>query len=111
MQKNSELAFANWFSKAKANAKIETYGRFDPVNASKAWCCRASCGGGIAQPLDPEIEQDAKAKALEYYEKKTQKKGAGTKVTNFGCHIQVDIIEDGRVILSLTYNGKEVQEI
>jgi hypothetical protein len=48
---------------------------------------------------------------LEYYERKTQKKGAEAKVTDFGCHIQVDIIEGGKVILSLTYNGREVQEI
>ena len=51
--------------------------------------------GGTAQPLEPDIEQDARAKALEYYEKKTQKKGAEVKVTNFGCHIQIDIIENG----------------
>ena len=61
--------------------------------------------------LDPKIEKDAKAKGLEYYEKKTQKKGADARVTNFGCHIQVDIIEDGKVILSLTYRQGEVQEI
>ena len=65
---------------------------------------RSGCGGGgRAQPLDPKIEKEAKAKALEYYEKKTQKKGASAKVTNFGCHIQVDIIEDGKVVVSLTY--------
>ena len=73
---------------------------------------RGGCGGGgRAQPLDPKIEQEAKAKGLEYYEKKTQKKGASAKVTNFGCHIQVDIIEDGKVVVSLTYKQGEVQEI
>jgi hypothetical protein len=69
------------------------------------------CGGGRAQPLDPKIEADAKAKGLEYYEKKTPKKGASARVTNFGCHIQVDIIEDEKVVVSLTYRQGEVQEI
>ena len=83
----------------------------EPVTTAKASCCRSGCGGGRAQLLDPKIEKEAKAKGLEYYEKKTQKKGATAKVTNFGCHIQVDIIEDGKVVASLTYNNGEVQEI
>jgi hypothetical protein len=83
----------------------------EPVYTAKASCCKSGCGGGRAQPLDPKMEQEAKAKALEYYERKTQKKGAEAKVTNFGCHIQVDIIEGGKVIVSLTYRQGEVQEI
>jgi len=110
-QQNREVIFVQWFTKAKAKAKIETYEKLEPVVTAKASCCTSGCGGGRAQPLDPKIEADAKAKGLEYYEKKTQKKGASARVTNFGCHIQVDVVEDGKVVVSLTYNGKEVQEI
>jgi hypothetical protein len=110
-QKNGELVFAEWFTKAKAKAKIETYEKLELVPTAKASCCKNGCGGGRAQPLDPKIEKEAKAKALEYYEKKTQKKGASARVTDFGCHIQVDILEDGKVVLSLTYRQGEVQEI
>jgi len=111
-QQNSEALFGEWLTKAKTKAKIETYEKLEPVLAAKASCCRSGCGGGSrVQPLDPKIEADAKAKGLEYYEKKTQKKGASARVTNFGCHIQVDIIEDGRVVVSLTYRQGEVQEI
>jgi hypothetical protein len=110
-RQNGQLLFAQWFTKTKAKAQIETYEKLEPFYAAKASCCRSGCGGGRAQPLDPKIEQEAKAKGLEYYEKKTQKKGADAKVTNFGCHIQLDIIEDGKVALSLTYRDGEVQEI
>ena len=111
-QQNGELVFAQWFTKAKAKAQIETYEKFEPVLTTNASCCKSGCGsGGRVQPLDPKTEQEAKAKALEYYEKKTQKKGASARVTNFGCHIQVDIIEDGKVVVSLTYKQGEVQEI
>lgn len=111
-QQNGEVLLAEWFKNAKAKAKIETYEKLEPVLAAKASCCRSGCGGGgRVQPLDPKIESDAKAKGLEYYEKKTQKKGASARVTNFGCHIQVDIIEDGKVVVSLTYRQGEVQEI
>ncbi len=111
-QQNSELVFAQWLTKAKTNAKIETYEKLQPVSTAKASCCSSGCGGGgRARPLDPKIEKEARAKGLEYYEKKTQKKGASARVTNFGCHIQVDIIEDGKVVASLTYNQGQVQEI
>jgi hypothetical protein len=111
-QKNSELIFGKWLTRAKTNAKIETYEKLQPVSTAKASCCSSGCGGGgRARPLDPKIEKEAKAKGLEYYEKKTQKKGASARVTNFGCHIQVDIIEDGKVVVSLTYKQGEVQEI
>ncbi len=110
-REKGDLLFAQWFIKTKAKARIETYEKLEPVTTAKASCCRSGCGGGRAQLLDPKIEKEAKAKGLEYYEKKTQKKGATAKVTNFGCHIQVDIIEDGKVVVSLTYNQGEVQEI
>ena len=111
-QQNSEVLLAEWFRKAKAKAKIETYEKLEPVLAGKASCCGSGCGGGKrVQPLDPKIEADAKAKGLEYYEKKTQKKGASARVTNFGCHIQVDISDGGKVVVSLTYRQGEVQEI
>ena len=77
-----ELIFTQWLTRAKATAKIETYEKLQPVSTAKASCCSSGggCGGGgRARPLDPKIEQEAKAKGLEYYEKKTQKKGASAK--------------------------------
>lgn len=107
-----EFLFGQWFVKVKAKAQIETYEKLEPVYAAKASCCKSGCGGGgKARSLDPGLEQEARSRGLEYYEKKTQKKGAEAKVTDFGCHIQVDIIEGGKVVLSLTYRGGEVQEI
>ena len=114
-QANGNQLFSQWLTQAKAKSKIETYEKLEPVSTAKASCCGSGgggCGGsGRAQSLDPKIEQEARAKGLEYYEKKTQKKGASAKVTDFGCHIQVDIIEDGKVVVSLTYRQGEVQEI
>jgi hypothetical protein len=109
--RNPDQIFGQWLTEAKAKAKIETYEKLEPLTTAKASCCKSGCGGGRARSLDPKIESEAKAKGLEYYEKKTQKKGANTRVTDFGCHIQVDIIEDGKVALSLTYRDGEVQEI
>jgi hypothetical protein len=108
---NGEQIFGRWLVTAKAKANIEIYEKLKPVTTAKASCWTGGCGGGIAQSLDPKLEQDAKVKSLEYYEKKTQKKGANAIVTDFGCHIQVDILEEGKVAMSLTYRDGEVQEI
>jgi hypothetical protein len=109
---NGNFVFGQWLAKAKAAARIETYEKLEAVSTAKAACCTSGCGGGgEAQSLDPKIEQEARAKGLEYYEQKTKKKGAEAKVTNFGCHVQVDIIEEGKVAISLTYSQGEVQEI
>jgi len=110
--RNGNVVFGQWLAKAKATARIETYGKPELVSTARASCCTSGCGGsGLARPLDPKIEREAKAKGLGYYERKTQKKGANARVTNFGCHIQVDIIENGKVVISLTYREGEVQEI
>ena len=109
--RNPDRIFDQWLAQAKTKAKIETYEKLEPVTTAKASCCKSGCGGGRARSLNPKIESEAKAKGLEYYEKKTQKKGANAKVTDFGCHIQVDIIEEGKVVVSLTYRDGEVQEI
>jgi hypothetical protein len=88
--------------------------KWELFSNAQASCCAngGGCGGrGNPQPLDPEIEREAKAKGLEYYESKARKKGADARVTNFGCHIQVDIIEEGKVVLSLTYKEGEIEEI
>ena len=108
---NGESVFHEWLTKAKAKAQVKTYEKPGPQIAAKASCCKSGCGGGRDQPLDPKLEQEARTKGLEYFEKKTRKKGVGATVTNFGCHIQIDIIENGKIVASLTYNGGEIQEI
>ena len=45
-QQNGNLLFAQWFTKAKAKAQIETYEKLDPVLTAKASCCKSGCGGG-----------------------------------------------------------------
>jgi hypothetical protein len=97
-----------------SRSRIESYGDWNTgpaVAKARASCCATGCGGGKSQSLDPAVETQAKAKGLEYYTKKIGKTGASARVSDFGCHIQVDILENGKVALSLTYTGGEVREI
>ncbi len=113
-----------WVSNAMQRAKVE---KFDKpkltstarpsccavaINSAKPSCCAAGSNSSPGGPRTPraDIEKDAREKGLEYYERKTQRKGAEAKVTDFGCHIQVDILENGKVVLSLTYNQGAVEE-
>jgi len=112
-QNNREQLFQEWLTAAKSRAKIETYEKFDAPPPIQSVCCKGGgCGGGEkVRSLDPKIEKETMAKALQYYEAKKGKNGASARVINFGCHIQIDIIEEGKVVLSLTYDRGEVQEI
>ena len=114
-QGNPDFVFGQWFAKTRAAARIETYEKLEPGSTAKAACCTSGCGGGEGgketRSLDPKIEQEARAKGLKYYEQKTKRKGAEAKVTNFGCHVQVDMIEEGKVVISLTYSQGEIEEI
>ena len=116
LKDNSEdrdTAFRNYFSAAMQKAKVERFEKPNPDSKAQASCCApgGGCGGGKPQAALPvDIHKDAKEKALEYYEKKTQKTGAEARVTDFGCHIQVDIVEAGKVVLSLTYSQGVVEE-
>lgn len=112
-QGNRERLFQEWLSAAKSRASIETYEKFDAPPPIQSVCCKGGgCGGGEkVRSLDPKVEKEARAKALQYYEAKKGKNGANARVINFGCHIQVDIIEEGKVVLSLTFDRGEVQEI
>jgi len=111
---NRDLFLQQWLQNLRQNANVEIFKKFEVVSTANASCCGTGggCGGGgKAQPLDPQTEKQAKARGLQYYEAKTRKKGDDARATNFGCHIQVDILEQGKVVLSLTYKGREVQEI
>ncbi len=112
-QADREQLFQEWLTAVKARGKIETYEKFDVPPPIQSVCCKGGgCAGGEkVRSLDPKVEKEAKAKALQYYEAKKGKKGASARAINFGCHIQVDIIEEGKVVLSLTYDRGEAKEI
>lgn len=62
--------------------------------------------------LDPQTQSEAKKAGLEAYQKTNpSEKEVIAKVTNYGCHIQVDIQKEGRIVKSYTYQGGKAFEI
>lgn len=118
-----QYLFSRWFSNLKTTANITIFLAQARPTAASAGCgaggggcggsssCSGSCGSGVTQPLDPRIEAEAKAKALEYYRATYGTAEVVAKVSNYGCHIQVDIVEGNEVTKSFTYSGGQIFEI
>lgn len=70
----------------------------------------AGCGTKQSGPLDPRLKNAASAAALAAYGKTNPAdKDVAAQVTDYGCHVQVDIKKDGNVVRSYSYlDGKVV---
>lgn len=112
--------FASWLFQAKQKAKIEIYGLKEfPDNFQLRSCCfgggrPGGCGGQRLLPgkIDPKLEEKAGAAALQAYRKyNPDSQNLTAKVTDYGCHIQVDIQKDGKVVKSYIYQNGEVEDL
>jgi len=117
-----EANFAAWFARTKKSARINIYdASLKTVNVAAAGggCCgltggaSGGCGGGRAPaPVDGATEKLAGEAALAAYcGKNGRRDGLKTRVTDYGCHIQVDIVEGGKTVRSYTYKDGAVYEI
>jgi SurA-like N-terminal domain len=117
-----EAAFEAWLVQARQGALIEVSDalkRRGDGFAGAGGCCGSGpssrvCGvqgrsGG--KKLDPQTESKAQKLALEAYRRvDPSEQGVTAKVTDYGCHIQVDIQKEGRVVKSYTYQDGKVLE-
>ncbi len=120
---NPDVAFSAWLIQARQKAEVAVYNSGNLVGSlpsSTGGCCGPTgssgggCGGQSAIPrqVDPKIESDAQKAGLEAFQKSNPgEKNLAAKVTNYGCHIQVDIQKDGKVVKSYTYQEGKVFEI
>ncbi|HUJ17397.1 MAG TPA: SurA N-terminal domain-containing protein [Nitrospirota bacterium] len=75
---------------------------------------RSGCGmanRGAARSTDPLNAGEAADAALRYWHEKHGAEAVSAKVIDFGCHMQVDIIKDTRIISSLRYQGGSISEL
>lgn len=115
-----DISFNAWLIQAKQKAKVAIYYSGDSarsLSSSREGCCSLGGSGCVGQsrpggPVDPKTEREAKKVALGAYQKTNpSEKGVETKVTNYGCHIQVDIRKEGKIVKSYTYQHGKVFEI
>jgi len=117
-----EISFNAWLIQAKQKAELVIYEKGNRGNNASLLggnCCvpngsRAGSGGSprAGGQLDPQTESEAQRVALEAYQKANPaEKNVAAKVTNYGCHLQVDIQKEGRTVKSYTYQEGKVFEI
>jgi uncharacterized membrane protein YgcG len=118
---NPDSSFNAWLTQARQEAKVTLYNSGNSTGVASALaggCCSTggssggcSGGGGTARQADPRIEREAQTAALEAFQKSNPaEKSVTAKVTDYGCHIQVDIQKEGRVIKSYSYQNGKVEE-
>jgi len=118
-----EAYFNAWLMQAKQNAELAIYdfgeGAATTSSPSNGGCCGSgqSANGCMessraGEPLNAKTEGEAKKIALDTFQKANpSEKEVTARVTNYGCHVQVDIQKAGRVIKSYSYQGGKVFEI
>ncbi len=118
---NPEVSFNAWVVQARQKAAVTVYNSANLSGSAPSLgggCCSPSgssggCGGQSAapRPIDPKIESQAQKAALEAFQKSNPaENNVAAKVTDFGCHIQVEIQKEGRVIKSYSYQNGKVEE-
>ena len=116
-----EVSFNAWLIQARQSAKVAIYDSGNPSGSSSplaGGCCSSAapsggCSGGpgAARQADPRIEREAQKAALEAFQgTNPTEKGVTAKVTDYGCHIQVDIQKDGKIVKSYVYQGGKISE-
>jgi len=119
---NPDVSFNAWLIQARQKAEVTVYNSENLPGSAPSLaggCCSLTgssggCGGQSAAPrsIDPKIESEAQKAALEAFQKSNPaEKNVAAKVTNYGCHIQVDIQKEGRAVKSYTYQEGKVFEI
>ena len=116
-----EVYFNVWLDQAKSKAQVTIHDSLLTIadaSSRGGGCCGAEvpaggCGGGKrSSPVDAETEKKAAVAALTAYKKiNGDAKYLKAKISDYGCHIQVDIEIDGKIVNSYIYKDDQVFEI
>ncbi|HTG02027.1 MAG TPA: SurA N-terminal domain-containing protein [Nitrospirota bacterium] len=118
-RRSSQITFDRWFETVWQNASV----RIALASQGDGGCggCNRSegrstpCGGGPAGTSAPsagapKTAQAAEA-ALDYWHKTHGNANVAAKVQDFGCHMQIDIVQGQKIIGSLQYRGGQITEM
>ena len=119
---DANLRLNQWLKTSTSKAAVRV-SLAEQLPATGCGCCGGG-GPGAAKPgCDPKGGQAAganqianqgkaaQAAALAYWQKENGSGPVETKVTDFGCHIQVDIISNKQIAKSLRYQNGAISEM
>ena len=73
--------------------------------------CNPQAGPAAAGQKDSANAEKARAAALDYWKKQNGSGPVEMKVTDFGCHVQVDILANNKIAKSLRYQNGAITEM
>jgi len=73
-------------------------------------CCKTT-GPSASSSQPKDQSQAAEAACLKYWHDKHGADDVTAKLTDFGCHVQVDIVKDNKSIASLRYQNGSITEL
>lgn len=73
-------------------------------------CCKTTGQAASSSP-SKNLSQSAEAACLKYWHDKHGADSVTTKLTDFGCHVQVDIIKNNKSIASLKFQNGSITEL
>jgi hypothetical protein len=114
--RTANRAISRWLRDLSAKAAVR-------IALAEQWsgggcgCCNKGNGqampGGKNTAQQPATEKTraASAAGLQYWKEKHGPETVDTRLTDFGCHIQVDIVKNEKVVGSLRYQGGAISEL
>jgi len=118
----ANMRLNQWLQESSAKAAVRV-SLTEQLPASGCGCCGGKSAGAAKQGCDPkrgpaaganQVSNQGKAAqeaALAYWRKQNGNGPVETKVTDFGCHVQVDIISGSKIAKSLRYQNGEISEM
>ncbi len=122
--RTANAAINRWMQEISGRASVRVT-LAEQWSAAGCGCCSSRAEAATVQPSasgDRMAQAESKAKppvsavdrasaaALSYWHAKHGQEQVTTKVTDFGCHMQVDIIRDNKTVASLRYQGGAISE-
>ncbi len=109
-----QAAAAAWFRKVSSKAAVR-------ISLDEQWsgtegcaCCSRGGGGsleGAGGGLDPVVAKSAADAGIRYWQAKNGDDPVTARLTDFGCHIQVDIVKNKKIAASLRYQDGTISEL
>jgi hypothetical protein len=128
-EQTAHAALARWMQNLNAGASVRIT-LAEQLSGAGCGCCgkadaargkggrmRSGANTTVAKndssslpPTPSSAREKASAAALEYWHQKHGPESVETKVSDFGCHMEIDIIKDGKTVGSLRYQGGRISE-
>lgn len=113
----AQEAVSRWLQNVSRNATVRI-ALAEQVSAAGCGCCsggtpRSGMQGAAGAPRSPSPEsaQAAADAGIRYWNEKYGGGPVTARTTDFGCHIQVDIVKENKVALSLRYQDGAISEM